>query len=70
MPSGRMCWTRAITGGPTPYSIVNAGAGVRSNDGAMTVAVRVTNLLNRATQQHIFGDLIKRAITGEVRFGF
>ena len=53
-----------------PYSIVNAGAGVRSNDGAMTVAVRVTNLLNRATQQHIFGDLIKRAITGEVRFGF
>jgi iron complex outermembrane receptor protein len=53
-----------------PYTVVNAGAGVRSNDGATTVAVRVTNLLNRATQQHIFGDLIKRTIVGEVRFGF
>jgi iron complex outermembrane receptor protein len=53
-----------------PYTIVNAAAGVRSNDGAMTVALRVNNLLNRSTQQHIFGDLIKRTITGEVRFGF
>jgi iron complex outermembrane receptor protein len=53
-----------------PYTLVNAGAGVRSNDGVMTVAVRVTNLLNRATQQHIFGDLIKRTIIGEIRFGF
>jgi outer membrane receptor for ferrienterochelin and colicin len=53
-----------------PYTVVNAGAGIRSVDGAMTVAVRVTNLLNRATQQHVFGDLIKRTIIGEVRFGF
>jgi len=53
-----------------PYTVVNAGAGIRSVDGAMTIAVRVTNLLNRATQQHVFGDLIKRTIIGEVRFGF
>jgi outer membrane receptor protein involved in Fe transport len=53
-----------------PYTVVNAGAGIRSIDGAMTIAVRVTNLLNRATQQHVFGDLIKRTIIGEVRFGF
>jgi outer membrane receptor protein involved in Fe transport len=53
-----------------PYTVVNVGTGVRSNDGAMTVAVRVTNLLNRGTQQHFFGDVIKRTITGEVRFGF
>ncbi|HKE88585.1 MAG TPA: TonB-dependent receptor [Vicinamibacterales bacterium] len=60
----------AFHGWTQPYTVVNAGAGVRSNDGAITVAVRVTNLLNRTTQQHIFGDLIKRTITGEVRFGF
>jgi outer membrane receptor for ferrienterochelin and colicin len=53
-----------------PYTVVNAGAGIRSIDGTMTIAVRVTNLLNRATQQHVFGDLIKRTIIGEVRFGF
>jgi outer membrane receptor for ferrienterochelin and colicin len=57
-------------GRTAPYTIVNAGVGLRSNDGAMTVAVRVTNLLNRTTQQHIFGDLIKRTVIGEVRFGF
>jgi iron complex outermembrane receptor protein len=53
-----------------PYTLINAGAGVRSVDGAMTVAMRVTNLLNSSVQQHVFGDVIKRAITGEVRFAF
>ena len=59
-----------LHGWTEPYTVVNAGAGIRSVDGAMTIAVRVTNLLNRATQQHVFGDLIKRTIIGEVRFGF
>jgi hypothetical protein len=36
----------------------------------MTVAIRVTNLLNRVAQQHVFGDLIRRTVTGEVRFFF
>src|SRR5688572_5469502 len=53
-----------------PYTLINAGAGIRSVDGAMTVAMRATNLLNRSVQQHVFGDVIKRAITGEVRFAF
>ena len=53
-----------------PHTLINVGAGVRSVDGAMTVAMRVTNLLNRSVQQHVFGDIIKRAITGEVRFAF
>jgi iron complex outermembrane receptor protein len=57
-------------GWTTPYAVLNAGAGVRSTDGTMTVAVRATNLLNRTTQQHVFGDLIKRTVTGEVRFAF
>jgi outer membrane receptor for ferrienterochelin and colicin len=53
-----------------PYVLVNAGAGIRSADETMTIAVRITNLLNRSIQQHVFGDVIKRAVTGEVRLAF
>ena len=61
---------RPYHGWTEPYTLVNAGAGIHSIDRAMTVAMRVTNLLNRSVQQHVFGDVIKRAITGEVRFVF
>jgi iron complex outermembrane receptor protein len=57
-------------GWTSPYTVVNAGAGVRSTDGTMTVAIRATNVFNRTLQQHIFGDLIKRGVIGEVRFLF
>jgi hypothetical protein len=53
-----------------PYTMINASAGVRSVDESMTVAMRVTNLLNRPIQQHVFGDVIRRAVIGEVRFAF
>ena len=36
----------------------------------MTVAARGTNLFNKSVQEHVFGDLITRAITGEVIFRF
>jgi outer membrane receptor protein involved in Fe transport len=58
------------TGWTPSYVVVNAGAGMDSADRSMTVAVRADNLLNSATQQHVFGDLIKRTVTGEVRFRF
>ena len=57
-------------GWTSPYTVLNLGAGIRSADGTMTAAVRVTNALNHTTQQHIFGDLMKRTVTGEVRFAF
>jgi outer membrane receptor protein involved in Fe transport len=52
------------------YSTVDGGFGVRSTDGTMTVAVRGKNLFNETVQEHVFGDLIKRMITGEVIFRF
>jgi hypothetical protein len=52
------------------YTLVDGGLGVRSTDGTMTVAVRATNILNKPVQQHVFGDLIRRTVTGEVRFEF
>jgi iron complex outermembrane receptor protein len=57
-------------GSTEAYSAVDAGFGVRSPDGSMTVAVRGTNLFNQTVQEHIFGDLIKRTFTGEVVFKF
>jgi outer membrane receptor protein involved in Fe transport len=52
------------------YSTVDVGFGVRSTDGTMTVAVRGKNVFNETVQEHVFGDLIKRTITGEVIFRF
>src|SRR5688572_242310 len=52
------------------YTLVDGGFGVHSSDRAMTVGVRGTNLLNRAVQQHVFGDVIRRTVIGEVRFQF
>jgi outer membrane receptor protein involved in Fe transport len=52
------------------YSTIDGGFGVRSTDGTMTVAVRGKNLFNKTLREHVFGDLIKRAVTGEVIFRF
>ncbi len=52
------------------YTLVNGGFAIVSSDRQMTVAIRGKNLLNRPIQQHIFGDIIRRVITGEVRFDF
>ena len=57
-------------GSTSPYAIVNGSIGVHSMDHTMTVAVRGTNLLNHDTQQHVFGDLIKRGIIAELRWTF
>jgi outer membrane receptor protein involved in Fe transport len=70
---GAAFWQDVLPGyqGPTDrYTLVDGAFGVHSADSAMTVAVRGTNLLNKPVQQHVFGDVIKRAMTGEVRFAF
>jgi hypothetical protein len=36
----------------------------------MTVSVSGRNLLNQPVPQHVFGDVIRRTLTGEVRFAF
>ena len=66
-------WQDVLPGyqGPTEaYTLVDGGFGVHSTDRTMTVAVRGTNLLDKPVQQHVFGDVIRRTVTGEVRFGF
>jgi hypothetical protein len=52
------------------YTLIDGGVGVHSNDGALTIAVHGRNILNHPMQQHVFGDVLRRAITGEVRVQF
>jgi len=70
---GRAFWQdvldAAYHGWSPAYNVLDAGLGVRSSDG-VTVAFRGTNLLNASVQQHVFGDVIRRTFTGEVRLIF
>jgi iron complex outermembrane receptor protein len=52
------------------FTLVNAGVGVRWLDERIATSIKVTNLGNQEVQQHIFGDILKRSVVGEVRFGF
>jgi outer membrane receptor protein involved in Fe transport len=57
--------------GPTEaYTIVNVGAGRRWNAGKLITSLSVTNLLNQDVQQHVFGDVIKRQVSVDVRVRF
>jgi iron complex outermembrane receptor protein len=61
-------WQGVLDPGYTePYTLVDAAVGLHSADGSITAAIRVTNLLNDGDRQHVFGDLIRRTLTGELR---
>jgi outer membrane receptor protein involved in Fe transport len=62
--------TSAFNGFTDAYTLLNGSFGVRWADGKVTTAVKVNNILNDEIQQHNFGDILKRSITGEVRFRF
>jgi iron complex outermembrane receptor protein len=50
------------------YTLVNAGVGFNWADDKITTAVKFVNLANSDVQQHVFGDITKRQVVGEVRF--
>jgi iron complex outermembrane receptor protein len=52
------------------YTLVNAGFGVRWAGARVVTSLKVTNLTNEEVMQHIFGDVIRRQVVGEVRFRF
>jgi outer membrane receptor protein involved in Fe transport len=66
-------WQDVLTpysGWTAAYASVDGAFGVHSSDRLMTVTIRGTNLLNRRIQQHAFGDVIRRMVTGEMRVRF
>lgn len=56
-------WTDAFT-------LVNGSFGVRWAGGRLTTAIKATNLANQEVLQHVFGDVIKRSVLGEVKVNF
>lgn len=59
-----------FAGTTEPYTLVNAGFGVRWAGDRVVTSIKVTNLANEEVMQHIFGDVLKRQVVGEVRFTF
>ena len=68
----RVFWSDVLTpdfhGYSAGYTTVNETFGVKWNGGAVTTLVKVTSLFNQSIQQHIFGDILRRTVIGEVRF--
>jgi outer membrane receptor protein involved in Fe transport len=66
-------WTDVLTsdlyGGTPAWDMVNATLGLKWSEKA-TFTVKATNLLNDDIQQHIFGDILKRNVVGELRLSF
>ena len=52
------------------YTLVNGGFGLRWMDDQLTTSVKVINLTNEDVQQHVFGDILKRQVIGELRVVF
>jgi outer membrane receptor protein involved in Fe transport len=54
----------------TAYTLVNAGFGVHWLKDRLTTTLKTTNLANQDVQQHVFGDILKRQVVGELRVKF
>ena len=52
------------------FTLVNGAFGVRWLGERVVTSVKVTNIGDQEVQQHIFGDILRRQIAGEVRVGF
>lgn len=57
--------------GPTEaYTQFNGAFGMRFAQDKITATIKGINLTNQEVQSHVFGDIIKRQIIGELRFAF
>ena len=52
------------------YTLVNGGVGMKWAANKLTTSVKVMNLFNQEVQQHVFGDILKRQVVGELRVNF
>jgi iron complex outermembrane receptor protein len=60
----------AFHGTTDAYTLLNGGFGVKWANNRITTSVKGTNLANQEIQQHVFGDIIKRSVVGELRVNF
>ena len=70
--SDRAFWSDVLTspyhGFTDAYAMVNASVGKPWRQGRIVTVLKSTNLFDQTIQQHVFGDLLKRTVTAEVRF--
>ena len=69
--SDKAFWSDVLTspyhGYTDAYTMVNGSIGARWSNSRLTTLIKVNNLFNQDIQQHIFGDILKRSVTFEVR---
>ena len=51
-------------------TIANGSFGIKWRGDRLVTSVKVSNLFNEDAQYHIFGDIIKRQVVGELRVQF
>jgi outer membrane receptor protein involved in Fe transport len=72
--TSRSFWSDVLTpdydGFTGAFTLVNGSFGIRWRGGRIVTAIKGTNLLNDTIQQHIFGDLLRRSATAEIKFDF
>ncbi len=59
-----------FSGATKAYTTLNGGLGYRWPGDKVTTSLKVSNLANQQVQQHIFGDITRRQIVGEMRVEF
>ncbi len=52
------------------HTLIDGAFGIRWADERVVTSVKVTNLTNEDVLQHVFGDVLKRQVVGEVRVTF
>ncbi|MYF75842.1 MAG: hypothetical protein F4174_00375 [Acidobacteria bacterium] len=72
--SDRSYWTDVLNerfhGWTEAFTMVNASLRVRLFDGRVQPSVQVLNVLNQEIQNHIFGDVLRRQVMGQIRYRF
>jgi outer membrane receptor protein involved in Fe transport len=71
---GSAYWNDVInviySGSTKAYTLVNLSAGVRFGGGKYIAMLKVANLANTPIQNHVWGDILRRQVTGELRMRF
>lgn len=60
----------SITGTTKAFTMFNASIGYHLWDGKMTLSVIGQNVTDERVQQHLFGDIISRKVTGQIALRF
>jgi iron complex outermembrane receptor protein len=72
--SGSAYWQDVLdlryAGTTDTYTLVNGAFGVRWGGDKVVTSLKIMNIGNSEVQQHIFGDILRRQVVGEVRLGF